>query len=223
VLFATEALLKDHNLSIRDQTFVVQGFGNVGSWASNLIHEKGGKVKAVSDVTGAIKNNSGLDIPALNAHVRRTGGVKGFEGAEALDSAALLAEDCDVLIPAALGGVLNAETAKDVKAKFIVEAANHPTDPVADEILEKRGVIILPDIYANCGGVTVSYFEWVQNIQGFPWEEKTVNANLKKYMENAYTGIKDLCNTHNCSPRMGAFTLGVQRVARATLLRGWEA
>lgn len=180
-------------------------------------------MKAVSDVTGAIKNNSGLDIPALNAHVRRTGGVKGFEGAEPLESAALLAEDCDVLIPAALGGVLNAETAKDVKAKFIVEAANHPTDPVADEILEKRGVIILPDIYANCGGVTVSYFEWVQNVQGFPWEEKTVNANLKKYMENAYTGIKILCNTHNCSPRMGAFTLGVQRVARATLLRGWEA
>ncbi|KAG0622755.1 hypothetical protein M758_3G121100 [Ceratodon purpureus] len=171
VLFATEALLKDHNLSIRDQSFVVQG----------------------------------------------------FEGAENLDPQALLAEDCDVLIPAALGGVINEETAKDVRAKFIVEAANHPTDPVADEILEKRGVIILPDIYANCGGVTVSYFEWVQNIQGFPWEEEKVNANLKKYMENAYLNIKDLCNTHNCSPRMGAFTLGVQRVAKATLLRGWEA
>lgn len=223
VLFAVEALLKDYNLSIRDQSFVVQGFGNVGSWASRLIHEQGGKVKAVSDVTGAVKNNAGIDIIALQEHVRISGGVKGFEGAEDLDPKALLAEDCDILIPAALGGVINQETAKDVRAKFIVEAANHPTDPVADEILEKRGVIILPDIYANCGGVTVSYFEWVQNTQGFPWVEEKVNANLKKYMANAYINIKDLCKTHNCSPRMGAFTLGVQRVARATLLRGWEA
>lgn len=223
MLYATEALLKDHNLSIRGQTFVVQGFGNVGSWASKLIHEKGGKIKAVSDVTGAIKNNSGIDITALNEHVRMTGGVKGFEGANPLDAAALLAEDCDVLIPAALGGVINGETAKDVSAKFIVEAANHPTDPVADEILAKRGVIILPDIYANCGGVTVSYFEWVQNIQGFPWEEEKVNTNLKKYMEKAYLSIKSTCQTHNCSHRMGAFSLGVGRVAKATLLRGWEA
>jgi len=223
VLFATQAMLKDHGLDVNGQSFVIQGFGNVGSWAARLIHEKGGKVKAVSDVTGAIKNDNGLDIPMLVDHVRKTGGVKGFAGSEFLEPEALLAEDCDVLIPAALGGVLNGQTAGDVRAKFIVEAANHPTDPEADEILEKKGVVILPDIYANCGGVTVSYFEWVQNTQGFPWEEDKVNANLKKYMDRAYLSIKELTKTHNCSPRMGAFTLGVERVARATLLRGWEA
>ncbi|KAF3512500.1 hypothetical protein F2Q69_00000294 [Brassica cretica] len=115
------------------------------------------------------------------------------------------------------------ENAADVKAKFIVEAANHPTDPDADEILSKKGVIILPDIYANAGGVTVSYFEWVQNIQGFMWEEEKVNLELQKYMTRAFHNIKTMCHTHSCNLRMGAFTLGVSRVARATQLRGWEA
>ncbi|KAK4380994.1 Glutamate dehydrogenase A [Sesamum angolense] len=122
--------------------------------------------------------------------------------------------DCDVLIPCALGGVLNRENAGDVKAKFIIEAANHPTDPEADEILSKKGVTILPDIYANAGGVTVSYFEWVQNIQGFMWDEEKVNQELKRYMTKAFHNIKGLCKSHNCDLRMGAFTLGVNRVAR---------
>lgn len=223
VMFATEALLAEYGKSISDQRYVVQGFGNVGSWAAELIHEKGGKVIAVSDVTGAIKNSNGLDIPSLIQHTKRNGGVKGFEGADSIDPKTLLVEDCDVLIPAALGGVLNRENANEVKAKFIIEAANHPTDPEADEILSKKGVIILPDIYANAGGVTVSYFEWVQNIQGFMWEEEKVNAELKRYMAKAFQNLKEMCKTHNCNLRMGAFTLGVNRVARATVLRGWEA
>ncbi|PIA31001.1 hypothetical protein AQUCO_05300081v1 [Aquilegia coerulea] len=223
VVFATEALLKEHGKSIPEMRFVIQGFGNVGSWAATLIHERGGKVTAVSDITGAVKNPNGLDIPALIKHKENNGTLKDFEGGDAMDPAELLVHDCDVLIPCALGGVLNKDNAADVKAKYIIEAANHPTDPEADEILSKKGVTILPDIYANAGGVTVSYFEWVQNIQGFMWDEEKVNNELQKYMTHAFGRIKGMCQSHDCSLRMGAFTLGVSRVARATTLRGWEA
>ncbi|MCL7036051.1 hypothetical protein MKW94_012343 [Papaver nudicaule] len=223
VVFATEALLAEHGKSIKDLKFVIQGFGNVGSWAAKLIHEKGGKIVAVSDITGAIKNSNGIDIPSLLTHKEETGTLKSFGGGDVMDPEELLVYDCDVLIPCALGGVLNKDNAAEVKAKFIIEAANHPTDPEADEILSKKGVVILPDIYANAGGVTVSYFEWVQNIQGFMWDEEKVNMELQKYMTRAFGNIKSMCQTHNCNLRMGAFTLGVNRVARATLLRGWEA
>ncbi|KAK8686386.1 hypothetical protein V6N13_125411 [Hibiscus sabdariffa] len=223
VVYATEALLAEYGKSIEGMTFVIQGFGNVGSWAARLIHEKGGKIVAVSDITGAIKNPNGIDIPELLKHKEATGDLKSFSGGDSMDANEVLVHECDVLIPCALGGVLNRENAADVKAKFIIEAANHPTDPEADEILSKKGVIILPDIYANAGGVTVSYFEWVQNIQGFMWDEEKVNKELKKYMTEAFHNIKNMCQTHDCSLRMGAFTLGVNRVARATMLRGWEA
>ncbi|XP_019174503.1 PREDICTED: glutamate dehydrogenase B-like [Ipomoea nil] len=226
VLYATEAMLKEYGKSIAGQRFVIQGFGNVGSWAALLISQQGGKVVAVSDVTGVIKSEKGLDIPALIKHVKENNGVKGFHGGDDavdVDPNSILVQDCDILIPAALGGVINRDNAKDIKAKFIVEAANHPTDPEADEILAKKGVVILPDIYANSGGVTVNYFEWVQNIQGFMWDEEKVNAQLHKYMTRGFKDVKDMCNTHNCDLRMGAFTLGVNRVARATVLRGWEA
>ncbi|CAJ1943236.1 unnamed protein product [Sphenostylis stenocarpa] len=224
VVFATEALFAEYGKTISDQTFVIQGFGNVGTWAAKSIFERGGKVIAVSDISGAIKNSNGIDIPALLKY-KNDGNetLKDFPGAEVMDPNELLVHECDVLIPCALGGVLNRENAADVKAKFIIEAANHPTDPEADEILSKKGVIILPDIYANAGGVTVSYFEWVQNIQGFMWDEEKVNHELKKYMTRAFGDIKAMCKIHNCDLRMGAFTLGVNRVARATLLRGWEA
>ncbi|WVZ86595.1 hypothetical protein U9M48_033349 [Paspalum notatum var. saurae] len=220
VMFATKALLAEYEKSISGSTF---GFGNVGSWAAQLIHEKGGKIIALGDVTGSIRNKAGIDIPALMKHKNEGGALKDFHGAEVMDSAELLVHECDVLVPCALGGVLNKDNAPDVKAKFIIEAANHPTDPEADEILGKKGVIVLPDIYANSGGVIVSYFEWVQNIQGFMWDEEKVNKELEKYMSSAFQHIKAQCKIHNCSLRMGAFTLGVNRVARATLLRGWEA
>ncbi|URD88432.1 glutamate dehydrogenase [Musa troglodytarum] len=223
VLFATEALLAEYGKSIKDQRFIIQGFGNVGSWAAQLISEAGGKVIAISDVTGAITNTNGLDIEKLLKHSAENRGIKGFSGGESIDASSLLTEDCDVLIPAALGGVINRENANDLRAKFIIEAANHPTDPEADEILSKKGVVILPDIYANSGGVTVSYFEWVQNIQGFMWDEEKVNAELKTYMTRGFKDMKEMCKMHNCDLRMGAFTLGVNRVARATVLRGWEA
>eukprot|EP00246_Nothoceros_aenigmaticus_P003541 TRINITY_DN14714_c0_g1_i1.p1 TRINITY_DN14714_c0_g1~~TRINITY_DN14714_c0_g1_i1.p1 ORF type:complete len:412 (+),score=69.10 TRINITY_DN14714_c0_g1_i1:64-1299(+) len=223
VLFATQALLADNGKAIADQTFVIQGFGNVGSWASKFIHQEGGKIVAISDVTGATKNPAGLDIPALLKHVEAMGGIKGFTGGDSIDPGSILTEKCDVLIPAALGGVLNEENSRHIQAKFVIEAANHPTEPSADEVLEKRGIVVLPDIFANSGGVIVSYFEWVQNIQGFMWDEDKVNAELKKYMLRSYNDIKSHCKTNNCNLRMGAFTLAVNRVARATLLRGWGA
>ncbi|KAG9452524.1 hypothetical protein H6P81_005428 [Aristolochia fimbriata] len=223
VVFATEALLAEYGKSIAGMSFVVQGFGNVGSWAAQLIHERGGKVVAVGDITGVIENPNGIDIPALLKHKTENGSLKGFQGGDAMELNELLLRECDVLIPCALGGVINRDNAADIKAKFIIEAANHPTDPEADEILSKKGVVILPDIYANAGGVTVSYFEWVQNIQGFMWEEEKVNNELRRYMQKAFKNIKEMCRTYNCNLRMGAFTLGVNRVARATILRGWEA
>ncbi|KAK8944271.1 Glutamate dehydrogenase [Platanthera zijinensis] len=174
VLFATEALLAEHGKSIQGLTFVIQGFGNVGSWVAKLIQERGGKVIAVSDVSGAIRNPNGIDIKSLRKHIADGGVLKNFDGGDPMLQNELLLLECDVLIPCALGGVLHSpsnwtpnlhserENAADVKAKYIIEAANHPTDPEADEILSKKGVFILPDIYANAGGVTVSYFEWVQ-------------------------------------------------------------
>ncbi|MQM03592.1 hypothetical protein Taro_036384 [Colocasia esculenta] len=194
VLFATEALLAEHGKSISGQRFIIQGFGNVGAWAAQLIHEAGGKVTAVSDITGAIKNSKGLDVPRLLKHVAANRGVKGFDDADGLDPKSLLTKDCDVLILAALGGVINRENANEIKAKFIIEAANHPTDPEADE-----------------------------NIQGFMWDDEKVNSELKTYITRGFKDLKKMCKTHNCDLRMGAFTLAVNRVARATLLRGWEA
>ncbi|PKA59192.1 Glutamate dehydrogenase 2 [Apostasia shenzhenica] len=225
VVFATEALLAEHGKSIQGLTFVIQGFGNVGSWAAKLIQQRGGKIIAVGDVSGAIQNHNGIDIHALIKHKEEGASLIEFTGGDAMDLNELLVHECDVLIPCALGGVLHRENAAHVKARYIIEAANHPTDPEADEvnILSKKGVVILPDIYANAGGVTVSYFEWVQNIQGFMWNEEKVNLELQRYMKSAFKNIKEMCRAYDCNLRMGAFTLGVSRVARATVLRGWEA
>uniref|UniRef100_M4ET34 glutamate dehydrogenase [NAD(P)(+)] n=1 Tax=Brassica campestris TaxID=3711 RepID=M4ET34_BRACM len=192
VLFATEALLNEHGKSIAGQRFAIQGFGNVGSWTAKLINEKGGKIVAVSDVTGAIKNKDGINISGLLEHTEENIGVKGFDGADAIDADSVLVEDCDILIPAALGGVIHRENANEIKAKFIIEGANHPTDPEADET------------------------KWVQNIQGFMWDEEKVNKELKSYMTRGFKDLKEMCKTHSCDLRMGAFSLGVNRVAQAT-------
>ncbi|CAN6486813.1 unnamed protein product [Victoria cruziana] len=197
VVFATDAILAEYGKSISDQKFVIQGFGNVGSWTAQLIHERGGKVVAVGDITGSVKNPNGIDIPALAKYRKETGAIKGFGGAEPLDSDQLLVEECDVLIPCALGGVVNRENAADVKAKFVIEAANHPTDPEADEILSKKGVIVLPDIYANAGGVVVSYFEWVQvadeNFLTYQSTSVFVIIDIFTFFVHLLRIFKDLC------------------------------
>ncbi len=223
VLLAAECLFEDMGKKVSDFTYAVQGFGNVGSWAAKLVHAAGGKVVAVADVSGAVRNKAGLDIPALAAHAAKNKGVAGFPGAETFPGEEVLFEPVDVIIPAALGDVLTAKTADKVKAKIVLEGANHPTDIEADAILQKMGVTMLPDIYANAGGVTVSYFEWVQNLQQFRWDEEQVNTALRKTMRTAFADLKRVKEQHNCDWRTAAFTLAVGRVAAASALRGvWE-
>ncbi len=222
ILFAIQAFMQDEGKALSDLTFVIQGFGNVGSWAALLIHQAGGKVIAVSDLTGAIKNLQGLNIEALLRHAKESGGIAGFPDAENFSPDQLLTLECDVLIPAALGNVLTEENAQDIKAKYIVEGANGPTSPKADEYFIKAGIPLIPDIFANAGGVVVSYFEWVQNIQQFRWSEERVNAELKTIMLEAYQELKALAKSNNCDLRTGAFLLGISRVAQAAAVRGLE-
>lgn len=222
VFYATEALLKDEGRAIRDLTFAIQGFGNVGSFAAKFIHDAGGKIVAISDAGGAITSSEGIDIDALLNHSQSAGTICGFAGAEAMKRDDLLTTACDVLIPAALGGVITSDNAKDIKAGYIIEAANGPTTPEADEHLIKRGVTILPDIFVNAGGVVVSYFEWVQNIQQFRWNLERVNRELKTTMLTAYEEIVSTARSTKCDLRTAAFQLAISRVASATALRGLE-
>jgi glutamate dehydrogenase (NAD(P)+) len=220
LLHAAECYFRDLGESVAGHTYAIQGFGNVGSWAARLFSAAGGKIVAVSDVTGAVRNRDGLDVEALLGHVAATRGVSGFAGGESFPAELLLYEECDVLIPAALGGVLTRTTAAEVRAKVILEGANHPSEPDADEVLARRGITVIPDIYANAGGVTVSYFEWVQNIQQFSWDEGRVNAELERVMRAAWSEITRTAKQHGCDLRTAAFALAIGRVARATALRG---
>ena len=222
VFYAIEALMKDEGRALSDLRFAIQGFGNVGSYAAKFISQAGGKIVAISDAGGAIYSKDGIDIESLMLHTQSAGTICGYEGAEAMKRDQLLTVDCDVLIPAALGGVLTREVASEIKAKYIIEAANGPTTPEADEYFIKKGIILLPDIFVNAGGVVVSYFEWVQNIQQFRWNLKRVNEELKTIMLDAYSEIVQTAKTTNCDLRTAAFQLAISRVARATALRGLE-
>ncbi len=220
VLYVTREVLRDMQIPIAGARFSIQGFGNVGSHAARLIAEDGGLIVAVSDVHGGVMNPRGLDLPALFEHVKRYGTVKGFTGGDACSSQDVLMMDCDVLVPAALGGVLTSENAEYVRARVIVEGANAPTTPEADEIFERRGVIVVPDILANAGGVTVSYFEWVQNLQHVAWDEERVNAELERIMKEAYDRVVGIARSRQLSLRTAAFVLAIGRVGKATVLRG---
>ncbi|MEO1175410.1 MAG: glutamate dehydrogenase, partial [Myxococcota bacterium] len=205
---------------LKDARVVIQGFGNVGSFAAGFLAEMGAKVIATSDIKGGIKNPDGLDVPELIAHVKQTGSVVDFSGSDSVSNEELLVLDCDVLIPAALGGVLTRENAKDVRASLVVEAANGPTTPEADEHFEKNGVTVIPDILANAGGVTVSYFEWVQNIQHFSWAEDRVNAELATIMTAAHRSVRSLAEEKKLPLRTAAFVIAIGRVGKAHVLRG---
>jgi glutamate dehydrogenase (NAD(P)+) len=220
LVYAMQCLFEDSGRSMADFTYAIQGMGNVGSWTARLVAAQGGKVIAVSDVSGAVRNPAGLDVQALCEYVALHKKVAGFPGGDAFPSTALIAEPCDVLIPAALGGVLNRTNAHEVRARYVVEGANHPTDPDADEVFARKGIVVLPDIYANAGGVTVSYFEWVQNGQQFYWDEQRVNDELRLVMRQAYGHLKATAQRLRCDLRTAAFALGISRVARATELRG---
>ncbi|WP_062069868.1 Glu/Leu/Phe/Val family dehydrogenase [Demequina sediminicola] len=198
----------------------VQGFGKVGRDAARLLNEAGVSVKAVSDVDGAVFAPDGLDISRLSAHVDREGTVSGFDGAEPLAPADLLTLDVDVLVPAAIEGVLTEHNAHDVQASIVVEGANGPTTQAADEILTTRGVTIVPDILANAGGVIVSYFEWVQSNQAYQWREAEVRDRLEERMTRGWRDVADYAGAHSLTYREAATALSVSRVLEAHKLRG---
>ena len=211
--------LSEQDKSFEDVTVAVQGFGNVGSNAARLIAERGAKIVAIADHTGGVCNQKGLDIPALVTWVAEQGGVKGFPSAEAFDNSEIITWDADVLVPAALEDAIHKGNAADVKARIIVEGANGPTTPEANEILNDIGVLIIPDILANAGGVTVSYFEWAQNIQQFRWDEERVNEELDKKMSRAYRSVREVASKHDIDMRTAAFVLAIRRVGKAALAR----
>jgi glutamate dehydrogenase (NAD(P)+) len=207
--------------NLRGARALIQGFGNVGSWTARLIGSLGCVVVGVSDSRGGVYNPHGLDIPRLLEHDRQRGSVVGFPDAETVDNATFLELPCDILIPAAIEHVIHEGNAHRIKARIIVEGANHPITPRADLILRERGVVILPDILASAGGVVVSYFEWTQNIQQFRWEEEQVNLELYKVMTRATREVVEASRLHQTDLRQGAYIIGVSRVARAIHLRGF--
>ena len=204
-------------------TVAVQGFGNVGSQSARLLHEAGARIVAVSDLHGAVKNERGLDIHALMKHNQEAKTVGGFKGGEAFDAADLLTMAVDILVPAALENQITEENAPRVRAKVVVEGANGPTAPSADPILLENGVLVVPDILANAGGVTVSYFEWVQNRIGYYWREREVNEKLVEYMTHAFHAVFSTTDKYKTNPRIGAYILGLDRVSQAMQYRGFYA
>lgn len=219
-LFAIREVLARAGQNLSGQRFVIQGFGNVGGWLARLLAEHGAKVVAVSDVKGGIFNGDGLDIARVSDHVAETGSVTDMPGTEAISNEALLTTECDVLVPAALGHVLTQHNARDIRARYILEAANGPTTFEADDIFNERGIVCIPDIYANAGGVCVSYMEWTQNTQKTTWSEEQVNTSLERHMVDAHQAVVKLQDEFRCSMRTAAFALGVRRVKNATDLRG---
>ncbi|HKP91191.1 MAG TPA: glutamate dehydrogenase, partial [Thermoleophilaceae bacterium] len=206
-----------------DCRVVVQGFGNVGSWAARIIAQLGATVIAVSDAHGAIHAEDGLDPGALALHVKESGKVAEYEGdgAEPISPEELLALECEVFIPAALGGMIHAGNADALNARMVVEGANSPTTPKADEILADKGVHVIPDVMANAGGVIVSYLEWVQNLQHFRWEEDEVNDRLRKIMRRAYDEVREKAREADLAMRPAAYELGIERVLEAATTRGY--
>ena len=221
VVYCLEEAARDYRIELEGATVAIQGFGNVGSWAARLIGELGCRVVAVTEVKGGVHRADGLHVPALWDWAQETGSVVGFSGAEEISNAELLELDVDVLIPAALDRVINEGNADRIKARVVLEAANHPVTPAADDILQEKGIIVVPDILANAGGVTVSYFEWAQNIQQFRWEEDHVNAELKKTMSRAWQSVYERAIIDGIPLRLAAFAIAVAKVERADVLRGY--
>ena len=220
VVHSTRAALAEQGLELSEVSAAVQGFGKVGSHASAFLAEAGTRVEAVSDQYGGVYRSGGLNLPALMAHVRATGSVVDFPESEPIENTALLALDVDVLIPAAVEGVLNSDTAGDVKARWVVEAANGPTTARADAMLVERGVVVVPDVLANAGGVVVSYFEWVQAQQAYWWTESEIEQRLEDRMLHAYDSVAAMARQQHVSLREAALLLSVQRVAQAHKTRG---
>jgi glutamate dehydrogenase (NAD(P)+) len=209
--------------TLKDARIVIQGFGNVGSIAARMCHEAGAKIIAVSDIQGGILDPAGLPMPAVLAHYEKNRSLKDFPGSRAVTNADLLELDCDILIPAANENQITGKNASKVKAKIIVEGANGPTTQRADDTLNEKGVLVVPDILANAGGVTVSYFEWVQDRAGFFWRESEVNERLEDIMVQSFRDVAEMANKYKVSFRIAAYMLGISRVAHDTMVRGLYA
>lgn len=220
VVYTVVEAANELGLDLRRATVAVQGFGNAGSIAARLMAAEGSKIVAVSDSSGGIHRDAGLDIERVMAWKREHGTVVGFPGAESISNAELLELPCDVLIPAALENVITERNAERIGARIVAEAANGPTTPEADATLFRRGVFVIPDILCNAGGVTVSYFEWVQDLNRDHWSEAVVNEKLREIMVKAYREVRAVANREGCDNRLAAYLLAVQRVADATAMRG---
>lgn len=220
VQFVTREAMLDLGMKPEECSVVVQGFGNVGSISARLLHELGCKVVGLSDVSGGVYNPHGIDVHNALHYSNEHGKLKGLPNTEPVSNAELLVLPCDILIPAALENQLTEKNAAQVKARLIIEAANGPTTPEADRILNDRGIVVVPDILANAGGVTVSYFEWVQDLQRFFWAENEINNRLESIMTRAYRAVHNKAVEQEANLRMGAYLLAVATVAEATEIRG---
>ncbi len=221
VVTAMEEAAKSTNMDLKDAKIVVQGFGNVGSVAAKLAEEMGATVVGISDALGGIYNEKGLPVAELyHRYTGREGGIREYKDAQAVSNQELLELPCDVLIPAAIAAQITKENADKIKAKLIVEGANGPCTPDADRILSDKGILCVPDVLANAGGVIVSYFEWVQDLQNFFWEENEVNNKLTRIMRHSYAAVESMMHAHKTDMRTAAYIIGVKRVADATIRRG---
>jgi glutamate dehydrogenase (NAD(P)+) len=219
-LFCLEAALREQKRQMSGLRVAVQGFGNVGSFFAKFVAEQGGTVVAISDSTGGVYNAKGVDVAAAFAHKRGGGSLTDLKGGDPISNEDLLLLDCDVLAPCALEQVITEVNADHVRAKLIVEGANGPITPSADEILQGNGILVLPDVLANAGGVVVSYFEWVQGLQEYFWKEDEVNARLNEIVTRAFDETWATYQSRKTSMRLAAYGLAVQRVAEATVIRG---
>ncbi len=219
-LFVTEEACRVKKMSLRGATVAIQGFGNAGATAARLFAEKKAKIVAISDSRGGVHNPRGIDPLKAIRYKERSGTVVGMPGASRISNDDLLTLKCDILIPAALENVITLHNADQIKAKIVAEAANGPTTPHADEVLHRKGIFLVPDILANAGGVTVSYFEWAQDLQGYFWEENEVNVRLEKVMKRAFSDVYETMRKYHTHMRAAAYILAVGRVAEATLVRG---
>src|SRR6202451_4728419 len=219
-LVAVEEACKVKKMSLAGGSIAIQGFGNAGSIAARLFAEKKARVIAISDSRGGVFNSRGIDPLKAMRYKERSGTVVGMPGTSRISNDELLTMKCDILVPAALENVITLNNADQIKAKIVCEAANGPTTPHADEVLARKGILLIPDILANAGGVTVSYFEWVQDLQSFFWTEAEVNAKLESVMRRAFQEVHETARKHRTHLRTGAYALAVGRVADATLVRG---
>ena len=220
LMIVCDEALKKLNMRREETRVIIQGFGNVGSNAARLMHESGYKIIGIIEVDGALHNRNGIDIEALLEHRERNGTIVGFPGAQPADPMQLLTTECEVLIPAATENVITSKNADKIKAKILCEGANGPTTAVADDILAEKHVFVIPDILANAGGVTTSYFEWVQDRQGYFWKESVVNEQLENIMKDSFEDVVRYAETHNVNNRIAAYMLAIDRVAFTIKQRG---